>query len=288
MRVLITGADGQIGRALRDTAPSSQLLTALPRRDLDIADGEVVAACVAYQQPDIIINAAAYTAVDRAEEESILAERVNAQGPDHLACAARNVGARLVHLSTDFVFDGAASSPYRPEAPTNPLSVYGLTKRRGEEAVLRVLPEQAVVLRTSWIYDAQGHNFVRTMLRLMGAGGSVRVVSDQVGTPTAAHSVAKAIWKIIEHPQLHGIHHWSDAGVASWYDLAVAIAEEGAILGLVPSGIEVVPITTGEYPTRARRPRYSVLDKSSLSTLEIPLLHWREALRTVLREIRDA
>jgi len=175
--------------------------------------------------PDVIVNAAAYTAVDRAESEPELARRVNSDGPRYLALAAREVGARLVHLSTDFVFDGASSIPYPPEAPTNPLNVYGVTKRAGEQAVLEVLPGRSVVLRTSWLYAAEGSNFVRTMLRLMCANGAVRVVADQVGTPTAARSVAQAIWKITERPSVTGIHHWSDAGVASWYDFAVAIAE---------------------------------------------------------------
>ena len=288
MKALLTGAEGQVGRALQQSCPAGVTVVALARRDLDITDAQVVADYVRRHRPDVVINAAAYTAVDRAESEPRLAERVNAQGPHHIARAAQEVGARLVHVSTDFVFDGLASVPYRPESPTNPLNAYGLTKRHGEEAVARVLPDDSVVLRTAWVYSATGSNFVRTMLRLMAANGSVRVVSDQIGAPTSARSVAETIWRITEHPELHGILHWTDSGVASWYDFAVAIAEEGASLGLVSPDIAVAPIATEEYPTPARRPRYSVLDTTSLASLRIARVHWRAALRIVLREIRDA
>lgn len=285
MKILLTGAEGQVGRAVRQLAPAGNALVGLSHRELDIADRAAVEACVQRHRPAVIVNAAAYTAVDRAEAEPEVAERVNAQGPAHLAAAARHVGSRLVHVSTDFVFDGLTSTPYRPEAPTHPLNVYGLTKRRGEEAVLRALPE-AVVLRTAWVYAAEGRNFLRTMLRLMATNGAVRVVSDQIGTPTAARSAAVAIWKIIGSPHVQGIHHWTDAGVASWYDFAVAIAEEGAALGLLAREVTVSPITADDYPTAARRPRFSVLDRSSLAALGIPPLHWRAALRAVLREIQ--
>jgi dTDP-4-dehydrorhamnose reductase len=178
-----------------------------------------------------------------------------------------------------------SSTPYRPDSATHPLSVYGESKLQGEAAVLRALPDRSVVLRTAWVYAAEGRNFVRTMLRLMAANGTVRVVSDQVGSPTSARSLAEIIWRIAECPELRGIHHWTNAGVASWYDFAVAIAEEAAGLGLLPSGVEVKPITTVEYPTPARRPPYSVLDRSSLRSVAVDPVHWRQALRSVLREL---
>jgi dTDP-4-dehydrorhamnose reductase len=257
-------------------------------KELDISDADAVHKYVRAELPAVIVNAAAHTAVDRAESEAELARRVNSDGPRHLASAAREVGARLIHISTDFVFDGTASSPYRPDAATNPLSVYGRTKLAGEQAVLEVLPESSVVLRTAWVYAAEGNNFVRTMLRIMNANKSVRVVADQVGTPTAARALAETLWKIVAMPELRGIHHWTDAGVASWYDLAVAIAEEGAQLDLVPRDAAVTPIATRDYPTPARRPPYSVLDKTSLVSMGFTPVHWRKRLREVLVEMKHA
>jgi len=185
------------------------------------------------------------------------------------------------------VFDGVASTPYRPESATNPLSVYGVTKLAGERAVLEEYPERSLVLRTAWVYAAEGGNFVRTMLRVMNANATVRVVADQVGTPTAARSLAETIWQLVAKPEITGIHHWTDAGVASWYDFAVAIAEEGGLLGLVPPDVTVTPISTAEYPTPARRPSYSVLDKTSLTSRGLTPLHWRKRLRSVLGEMKS-
>ena len=286
MKVLITGAAGQVGRALTRTAVDGTLLVPVSHKELDIGDADAVLEYVRGQAPDVIINAAAYTAVDRAESDSELAGRVNAQGPRHLAVAAREVGARLLHISTDFVFDGRAATPYRPEAATAPLSVYGRTKLAGERAVLETLPGAAVIVRTAWVYAAEGNNFVRTMLRIMNANGAVRVVADQVGTPTAALSLAETLWKIVGEPDITGIHHWTDAGVASWYDFAVAIAEEGGVLGLVPPTVTVSSIATADYPTPAHRPGYSVLDKSSLARYGLIPVHWRRRLRSVLGEMK--
>ena len=285
MKVLVTGAGGQVGRSLVGTAPAEVTLLTTAHKELDIADGDAVRAYVRTHSPEVIINVAAHTAVDRAESEPELAHRVNGAGPRHFAVAARDVGARLIHVSTDFVFDGAASSPYRPDAGTNPLGIYGKTKLAGEQAVLELLPGRSVVVRTAWVYAAEGNNFVRTMLRIMNANGSVRVVADQVGTPTAASSLAETLWKIVAKPEIHGIHHWTDAGVASWYDFAVAIAEEGAQLGLVPGNVVVTPIATVDYPTPARRPPYSVLDKTSLTSIGFTPVHWRKRLRDVLGEM---
>jgi dTDP-4-dehydrorhamnose reductase len=286
VRVLVTGAGGQVGRALTSQAPTGIDVLGWGHKDLDIADAGAVNDAVRRHTPDVIINAAAYTAVDRAESEQDLARKINVDGARHLAAAARARGARLIHISTDFVFDGTASVPYKADAATNPLSVYGVTKRDGERAVLAEQPERSVVLRTAWVYAAEGNNFVRTMLRVMKANGSVRVVADQVGTPTAARSLAEAIWKIVAQPEIEGIHHWTDAGVASWYDFAVAIAEEGAELGLVGRDVTVTPIATHEYPTPARRPSYSVLDKASLTSKGFTPIHWRKHLREVLKEMK--
>jgi dTDP-4-dehydrorhamnose reductase len=285
--VLVTGVTGQVGSSLAGTVPPEITLLTTSDKELDITDGNAVNAYVRTHKPEVIINAAAYTAVDRAESEPELARRVNEDGPRHLAVAAREVGARLIHISTDFVFDGAASLPYRPDARTNPLSVYGKTKLAGEQAVLELLPEGSVIVRTAWVYAAAGNNFVRTMLRIMNANGSVRVVADQVGTPTAARTLAETLWKLVAKPEIRGIHHWTDAGVASWYDFAVAIAEEGAQFGLVPDNVLVTPIATSEYPTPARRPSYSVLDKTSLTASGFTPVHWRKRLRVVLGELKS-
>jgi dTDP-4-dehydrorhamnose reductase len=288
MKVLITGAGGQVGRMLLETKPANAEVIACTHADLDIGGGDEVRDCIGRHRPAVIINAAAYTAVDKAESETALARRINAEGPGHLAAAANGHGARLIHISTDFVFDGMASTPYRPESAANPLSVYGRTKRDGELAVLDTLPERSAVVRTAWVYAAVGANFVRTMLRVMRANGAVRVVADQVGSPTAARSLAEVLWQISGNAEIRGIHHWTDAGVASWYDFAVAIAEEGAQLGLLPADVTVTPITTADYPTPARRPCYSVLDKRSLTFFGLTPVHWRKRLRNVLKEIPSA
>jgi dTDP-4-dehydrorhamnose reductase len=290
VKVLVLGATGQIGRALLDAVPDGMTAKGVARAELDISDGAAVAACIAAQRPNVVLNVAAYTAVDRAESEPEAAERVNSAGALHVANATREYGSRLIHVSTDFVFDGRTSTPYRPDDATNPLSVYGRTKRSGEVAVLQAQPERALVLRTSWVYSVMGSNFVRTMLRLMRERNAVRVVADQIGTPTSAASAAAAIWKIAAGGSgMRGIYHFSDAGVASWYDFAVAIAEEGASRGLVPRGVSVTPIATHEYPTPARRPAFSVLDKSALTqALAMTPVHWRENLRHVLTELSHA
>ncbi|MBS0379682.1 MAG: dTDP-4-dehydrorhamnose reductase [Proteobacteria bacterium] len=287
MKVLITGAGGQVGRALIDTAPEDLALVALSHAELDIGDAAAVTSAVQRHAPDLIVNAAAYTAVDRAESESALARRINAEGPAHLAAAAAGCGARLLHVSTDYVFDGMAHTPYRPDSATHPVSAYGRTKLEGEEAVLRLLPAGTAIVRTAWVYASKGKNFVHTMLRLMQANGAVRVVADQVGSPTSAASVAAALWHLAARPASRGLYHWTDAGIASWYDFAVAIAEEGAARGLISREVAVTPIRTDQYPTPARRPAYSVLDSSALAELGLPPFHWRTRLRAVLEEIRN-
>ena len=286
MKVLIAGANGQVGVALARTAPSSVQVHALPRAGLDITDARQTLRVVADIEPDVIVNAAAFTAVDRAESEQELARLGNEAGPRHLAEAAAQSGARLIHVSTDFVFAGDASRPYRTTDATNPLSVYGRTKAAGETAVNATLPGRSVVLRTAWVYAATGHNFVRTMVRLMAERGFVRVVADQIGTPTSSDSLAHALWKFVEQPQLHGTHHWTDLGVASWYDFAVAISEEAVHVGLLSGEVRVEPIATEDYPTPARRPRFSVLDsRSTVAAIGLVPLHWRVNLRKVLNEM---
>jgi dTDP-4-dehydrorhamnose reductase len=285
MKALVTGAGGQLARAWIAAAPAGWNVTAPTRAELDIADGEAVEAAVAAAAPDLVLSAAAYTAVDRAESESEQAFAVNRDGAGHLAHAARRAGARLIHISTDFVFDGRAGSPYRPGDATGPTGVYGASKLAGEAAVAEAAPD-ALIVRTAWVYGPGGVNFVATMLRLMSSRPEVRVVADQVGTPTSTLSLAAALWAFAD-TDATGLWHYTDAGAASWYDFAVAIAEEAVAAGLLASAPPVIPITTADYPTPAARPAYSVLDKSaSFALLGRPAPHWRVALRAVLQEMK--
>ena len=289
MKVLVTGAGGQLGRALLACAPAGTEVASRARGDLDVADPAAVRRACDALAPEVIVNAAAYTAVDRAESEPMAAARANAHGPAVLAAACQERGARLVHVSTDFVFDGAASTPYACDAPTNPLGVYGRTKRNGELAALAALGERCLVVRTAWLYAASGRNFLTTMVRLMRERGAVSVVADQVGAPTAAASLATVLWRAVATPSLSGVQHYSDAGVASWYDFAVAIAEEGYAAGLFTLPVTVSPLATAEYPTPATRPAYSVLDSRRLrAALGLVAVHWRVALRPVIAELARA
>ncbi len=288
MKVLITGASGQLGQALARIAPHDVQLLLRSHSDLDISDAKAVTQLLETEQVELIVNAAAYTAVDKAESDRTRAVAVNTDGPRHLAQSANAFGARLIHVSTDFVFDGKSSKSYETAAPLAPLNVYGETKAEGERAIAASLAAHAIV-RTSWVYAPWGANFVLTMLRLMRERGSVRVVADQIGRPTSALSLARAVWNFAGRPDLVGTFHWADAGVASWYDLAVAIAEEAAVLGILPVGIKVLPIASEEYPTPARRPRFSVLDTRSTShATGMQPAHWRVELREVLRSVAHA
>lgn len=286
MRALILGAGGQVGQALERAAPAEVELAPLRREDCDVREASQVMAAIDRFRPDVIFNAAAYTAVDLAESQEEAATVINGSAPGIIAECARGRGARFIHVSTDFVFDGKASRPYRTDDPTNPLSAYGRSKRLGEVEVLAADPD-ALIVRTAWVYSAGGRNFVATMLRLMTEQGSVRVVDDQVGTPTSAESLARALWQLVMGGA-SGIHHFTDAGVASWYDFGVAISEEAFALGLLAAPADVVPVSTTAFPTRAERPSFSVLDKSQTwSRLSDPPQHWRVRLRNVLEEVKE-
>ncbi|MEB3200505.1 MAG: dTDP-4-dehydrorhamnose reductase [Synechococcaceae cyanobacterium] len=290
MKVLLTGAGGQLGRALLASRPPGITLVVTGRAELDLADAEACRALVCRERPDWVLNAGAYTAVDRAETEPELALAVNGAAPAAFAEALAERSGRLLQLSTDFVFAGQQGHPYRPQQPVAPLGVYGSSKAEGERAALEILgPSHATVLRTSWVYGPVGHNFCLTMLRLhrqRGASGeALGVVADQVGCPTATHTLAQACWAAIAR-QLTGLQHWCDAGAASWYDFAVAIGELGVEAGLLEQAAPVRPLTTAEYPTPARRPSYSLLDASGTrQALGLEPRHWRQALREVLAEL---
>jgi dTDP-4-dehydrorhamnose reductase len=281
VKALIVGSKGQLGRGLAATAPVGVKIIGHDIDTLDITDAASVDAVVAAEQPDVILNAAAYTAVDKAESDEAAAYAVNATAVGLLADAAAKHNARLVQVSTDFVFDGQVGTPYAPDAATNPLGAYGRTKLAGEQ----LAGAEALIVRTAWVYAPTGGNFVRTMLRLMGERPEVRVVADQIGTPTYAPGLAAALWTMADR-QVTGTHHYTDAGAASWYDFAVAIQEEALAAGLLSIAVPVIPIATSDFPTPAKRPSYSVLDKiSTFAALGGPTPHWRANLRTMIAEI---
>ena len=302
MKVLLTGAAGQLGQALRQEAPEGIDLIATSRGGgeglvaLDLADAEACRAAVLELQPDWVLNGGAYTAVDKAESEAELALAVNGGAPRAFAEALLQTGGRLLQVSTDFVFNGQQGSPYRPEQARDPLGAYGRTKAAGEEAVEAVLggSGRGVILRTSWVMGPVGKNFALTMLRLhreRGASGqTLGVVEDQVGCPTSTHTLAAACWRVITATDttagLPAVLHWSDAGAASWYDVAVAVGELGQELGLLQQPAPVNPLTTAEYPLPAQRPSYSLLDCSSTRRiLQLAPTPWRQALRQLLETL---
>ncbi len=285
-RVLVCGAGGQLGRELLTTRPTVGPCFARDRSALDITNIEQIESVLDETGVQWVINAAAYTAVDAAETDPEAAREGNAVGPQRLAQACATRGVRLLHISTDFVFDGTKGQPYCPEDDPNPLGVYGRTKLEGECAVVRA-GGRPLVLRTGWVYSKYGGNFVKTMLRLMAERDHLSVVEDQVGTPTWARGLAQACWALIDRPDAEGIYHWSDAGACSWYDFALAIREQALALGLLQDAAEITPIPASNYPTPARRPPYSVLDKSRIrSVLGAAGQHWRAQLAAMLNELK--
>jgi dTDP-4-dehydrorhamnose reductase len=281
MRVLITGANGQLGGALMRLAPAWAEINAIDADDCDLTDVPMLIARLVVEAPDVILNAAAYTAVDKAESEEDIARAINAEAVAAMVAAMAETGGKLVHVSTDFVFDGSATRPYCPDDARNPLSAYGRTKAEGED---HLRPEDLLV-RTSWLYEAGGANFVRTMIRLMNERDELAVVADQIGAPTWATGLARTIWALVEKRATGTFHHCDD-GVASWHEFALAIAEEANALSLIGRIPVIRPITTAEYPTAARRPAYSLLDCSATRAFlgDTPA-HWRENLRLMLEEV---
>lgn len=280
MKALITGAQGQLGRALAAYVPFGWDYVGLGRTECDLNSETSIRAAIAAHRPDVVLNAAAYTAVDRAEVEEAQAMAINGRAPGILREALREYGGRLVHISTDFVFDGAKPEAYHPDDACRPLGVYGRSKAAGEDAS----GPDALVIRTSWLYAAGGTNFVRTMLRLMRESYEVRVVADQIAAPTWAGRLAKTIWALT-CKDARGIFHHRDAGIASWYDFAVAIQEEALRLGMLRRRVPIIPISTSDYPTPARRPAFSLLnDTETRALLGDSPPHWRVNLRLMLKE----
>ena len=280
MKVLVTGANGQVGRALLASAPVDWHVAGLTRDDCDLADQEEIRATIASRRPDLLINAAAYTAVDRAESEPELAQAVNADAVAVMAGALAESGGKLLQLSTDFVFDGTRTTPYPPDATRKPLSAYGRSKTAGEDAA----GPEALVLRTAWLYAAGSTNFVATMLHLMRTREELSVVSDQIGTPTWVGGLAPAIWQLAARG-LRGAWHYCDGGACSWHAFAIAIQQDALELGLLEEAIPIHAVSSADYPTPARRPAYSVLDCSATyAALATEPIHWRVNLRHMLAE----
>ncbi len=285
MRVFITGSQtGQFYWELVRTVPEHVELLRLGSR-LDITDGSAVHDAVAKLGPDVIINAAAYTAVDKAESEPEQARAVNSVAVESLARASIAAGAHLLHLSTDFVFGTGDGSPFVEHAVVAPVSVYGKTKLAGEQVLRQQMPETSLCLRTAWVYSSHGNNFVKTMLRLMNERDEIGVIADQIGSPTWANALATALWQAAVLKS-SGTMHWTGAGIASWYDFAVAIYEEARELGLIKREVTINPLTTEQYPTAAARPRYSVLEcTSTWKRLDLRADYWRQDLRRMLKEL---
>ena len=286
MKALILGSKGQLGRALQNSRLPGFEFAAVDRLECDISDEGAIHRTIQSSNADIVINAAAYTAVDRAENDRDLAHAINGVAPGWMAEACVAAGKKFMHVSTDFVFGMGHSRPIHTDATPNPINIYGKSKLQGEINVQTIMPN-ALIVRTSWVYGAQGNNFVKTMLRFMLEKDELGVVSDQIGTPTAVEGLAAALLSLAQSGS-RGIMHFTDSGVASWYDFAVAINEDACAIGLLPQLIRISPIPSTAYPTAAERPSYSVLDTSATwQILGAHAPHWRVALRKILSEIKS-
>ncbi|MBP6184114.1 MAG: dTDP-4-dehydrorhamnose reductase [Saprospiraceae bacterium] len=291
MRILVTGAGGQIGQALAKAARPGHDLEwhFLDREDLDLTDEDMVMQYVRFLQPDVVINGAAYTAVDQAEQDVDAVFALNRDAVSYLAAACNTVNAQFVHLSTDYVYDNGKNEPYQEDDAVRPMSVYARSKRAGEEEAL-LMHEETVIIRTSWLYGPVRHNFLRTMLRLGREKQELGIVYDQIGSPTLSTDLAEAIVHIMEQQQadpsrrklLKGIFNYSNEGVCSWYDFAVSI------MRLSELNCQVKPIRTAEYPTPAHRPVFSVMDKQKIkSTFGLRIPHWQSSLERCIRDIQS-
>ena len=284
MNVLITGANGQLGNEMRVVAKQYTEVDFVftDVEELNICNADEVNSFVKNFQPDYIVNCAAYTAVDKAENDIDLCRAINCDAVKNLGIAAQKYKAKVIHVSTDYVFDGTSNTPYTETMPTNPQTIYGKTKLEGEKALLSVC-NTSFIIRTSWLYSSFGNNFVKTMLRLGNERDSINVVFDQVGTPTYAADLANAIWEIITSKSTdYGVYHFSNEGVCSWYDFTTAIFR------LTNTNCQVFPIESSEYPTKTPRPLYSVLNKRKIkSTFAVSIPHWEVSLQKCLQILKD-
>lgn len=285
MKAIIIGKSGQLASELAVEVPRNIKILSLGRDDVDITSYSEMLKVVSEFKPNVIINASAYTAVDKAETEQEQAYLINHAAVEVLAKVAKESASRFIHISTDFVFDGNSNVAYGIESETNPTGVYGASKLAGEEAVKNIYPENSTVVRTSWVYSSFGNNFVKTMLKLMAEKDQLSVVSDQIGCPTYAKGLAKFLWALASKESIEFIYHWSDAGVASWYDFAVAIQSISLEKGLLTNKIPIKAIPSSAYPTPAKRPHFSLLDISATAEI-VESLYWCEQLESCLKEIK--
>lgn len=283
MKVLVTGGTGQLGYALAATAPSNVQIIAPNRSVLDLAQLDSITRVLATIKPDAIINAGAYTAVDKAESDELAAYNINGYAVELIAAYAGSAGIPLIHISTDFVFDGESSVPYSVKAKPNPLSVYGKSKYLGECLAMKANP-QSVIVRTGWVYCEHGNNFVKTMISLAQRKIAFGVVNDQLGTPTYAINLATVLWEMLQNNTPGEIYHYADGGVATWYEFAVAIFDEAIKLGLIDSLPDVKAIGAIDYPLPAKRPKYSVLEVGEEGRL-LEAMDWHQALQRMLSNL---
>lgn len=288
-KILLTGITGQVGQELQRTLTSLGEVIGVDRQQLDLTQPEKIRQSIAEIKPNIIVNAAAYTAVDKSETESDLAMAINATAPKEIAIAAQETNATILHISTDYVFNGRHHTPYLETDETDPLGVYGKSKLLGEIGVQENC-DRHIILRTAWVYGARGHgNFVKTMLRLGEARSELKVVADQIGSPTWSYDIAVAIKQLLAKSQddssIKGTYHFTNSGVASWYDLAVATFAEARQVGFPLKVEQVIPITTAEFPTPTQRPAYSVLSKSKITEIIGHPPYWRDSLGKALDDI---
>ena len=288
MNIIVIGKSGQVASELALLATEGLSITCLGRDDIDLLEPDSIRDKLEKLDVDAIINASAYTAVDLAETEQAGAFGLNATAVANLADYCKSRQCYFLHVSTDFVFDGQKSSPYRVEDLVNPLGVYGASKAEGENLIWKLHPELSGIVRTSWVYSTFGNNFVKTMLRLMADKQELGIVGDQIGTPTNARFLAEVLIKMAQQ-KLVGLFHWTDAGVASWYDFAVAIQELSVEKGLLSKSIPIHSIATKDYPTPAKRPSYSVLDKSKIlaECKDVDIQHWRKQLSEMLDQLQS-
>lgn len=288
MNIVIIGKFGQLAFELsRELENSDHQVTFLGRDDIDITSSDSIDATLAPLSVDVLINASAYTAVDKAEEDTEACDAINSLAVANLAKYCKANGAFMVHVSTDYVFNGHKGSPYLTGDPIEPQGAYGKSKAAGEKALLEILPEASCLIRTAWVYSAHGNNFVKTMLRLMAEKPQLAVIDDQIGTPTWAKGLAETCVTAAIN-KTAGVFHWTDEGVASWYDFALAIQELGVEKGLLDKSIPVLPIPSSQYPTPAKRPHYSVLDKQTAREVfaSCKPTHWRKQLASMLDELK--
>jgi dTDP-4-dehydrorhamnose reductase len=285
IRVLVTGDGGQLAFELKRSVPDGVEVGFFSAEQLDITNDVDVLREVKRFRPNWVINAAALTNVDLAEDEPEKTALVNTQGAINLANVAKQSNARLVQVSTDYVFSGGSNEPYAVEDNAGPLSVYGRTKNDADKHVLSILGADVFVVRTSWVYSKHGHNFVKTIVGLCNKLDKLSVISDQLGTPTCASTLAAMIWQGIAQ-NISGIWHFTDAGIASWYDFAVAIQDIAFDLDLIGNKIPILPIISTEYPQKAARPKYGILDKSKTwRELNVPAKHWHHVLENMMQEL---